>query len=280
MTNLTTNTKFIMKPSKIAIFICIGLLLSCGSKKKISKTQPSTSPITETIIQQEVKPVSIPENQKIQIDNKSKPKNINSTTSVHSYIEQYASIAMDKMREYNIPASITMAQGILESSYGNSDLTRSSNNHFGIKCHKGWTGKRVYYDDDEQGECFRKYKKAEDSYRDHSLFLSQRKRYATLFHLKKDDYKGWAHGLQKAGYATDKRYAKKLINLIERYKLYQLDSNVLDNLPKSISRFYKVKKGDTLYTIAKRFKTDVQTLKSINKLTSNIIEVGQRLKVN
>ena len=119
--------------------------------------------------------------------------------------------------QYGIPASITLAQGILESGAGRSALSKKSNNHFGIKCHKGWTGQRVFHDDDELQECFRKYKDPKYSFRDHSLFLTQRSRYEGLFAYKKNDYKSWAKGLRKAGYATDPKYPQKLINIIETY---------------------------------------------------------------
>lgn len=139
------------------------------------------------------------------------------------YIRTYHQLAIDEMHSYGIPASITLAQGILESGNGNSELSRKSKNHFGIKCHKGWTGKKVYHDDDEDDECFRKYKKVSDSYRDHSEFLKNRGRYAFLFDYKMTDYKAWARGLKKAGYATHPEYAEKLIRLIERYDLAQYD---------------------------------------------------------
>ena len=128
------------------------------------------------------------------------------------------------MKEYKIPASITLAQGILESGSGNSKLARKANNHFGIKCHKDWHGKKFYMDDDKKHECFRKYKKAEDSYRDHSLFLTKRGRYAFLFHYNINDYKKWAYGLKQAGYATNPKYPQLLINIIEKYKLYKYDA--------------------------------------------------------
>jgi hypothetical protein len=141
------------------------------------------------------------------------------------YIGQWKEVAVRKMKEHGIPASITLAQGLLESGNGNSKLAREGNNHFGIKCTPDWTGGKTYHDDDAKGECFRKYKNAEQSYEDHAKFL-QRPRYAALFELKPTDYKGWAHGLKKAGYATDPNYAPKLISLIERYELHKLDRGV------------------------------------------------------
>jgi len=142
------------------------------------------------------------------------------------YIKKYKDLAIKEMKRTGIPASITMAQALLESNAGNSTLSRKSNNHFGIKCHSSWKGKKVYYDDDRRHECFRKYKNVYDSYIDHSNFLTGKGRYAKLFNLKTTDYKGWAHGLKKAGYATDPRYAHRLIKIIEQYKLYQLDKKM------------------------------------------------------
>lgn len=143
--------------------------------------------------------------------------------TVEEYIETYKDIAMKEMRDHKIPASITLAQGIIESGAGNSALAREAKNHFGIKCHKGWTGKTYTMDDDEKDECFRKYKKAEESYRDHSEFLTSRPRYADLFKLDIMDYEGWAKGLKAAGYATSPTYATALINRINMNKLYLYD---------------------------------------------------------
>ena len=141
------------------------------------------------------------------------------------YIEKYSSLAVEEMYRSGIPASITLAQGMLESGNGRSELARKSNNHFGIKCHNTWEGKKVYHDDDEKGECFRKYPKPEDSYRDHSDFLRFRARYRFLFDYPVTDYKAWAFGLSKAGYATDPGYPEKLIKLIEEYELYIYDKS-------------------------------------------------------
>jgi len=140
------------------------------------------------------------------------------------YIAKYAPVAVAEMYRSGVPASITLAQGLLESGYGQSELARKSNNHFGIKCHNGWQGGKVYHDDDAKGECFRKYDHPEDSYRDHSDFLRYRDRYKFLFEYKITDYKSWAYGLKKAGYATDPNYPRKLIDLIETYRLHEYDS--------------------------------------------------------
>ncbi|MBR5988684.1 Flagellum-specific peptidoglycan hydrolase FlgJ [Prevotella aff. ruminicola Tc2-24] len=139
------------------------------------------------------------------------------------YIDQYKDIAIEQMRQWHIPASITLAQGLLESGAGKSELARKGNNHFGIKC-KGWTGRTTYHDDDERNECFRAYNSAYESYTDHSRFLAGSARYRSLFSLGTTDYKGWAKGLKAAGYATNPQYAQKLIEIIQLYKLYQYDT--------------------------------------------------------
>lgn len=151
----------------------------------------------------------------------SAPRNGKSPQEI--YIEQFADLAVEEMYRSGVPASITLAQGLLESGYGLSELAVEGNNHFGIKCHNNWKGRRMYYDDDRKGECFRKYDSPEQSYRDHSDFLRYRDRYKFLFDYKITDYKSWAHGLKKAGYATDPSYPSKLIKLIEDYRLYEYD---------------------------------------------------------
>lgn len=139
------------------------------------------------------------------------------------YIKKYADLAIKEMNQYGIPASITIAQGLLESGYGKSRLATSANNHFGIKCKSTWTGGKIYHDDDEAQECFRVYACVEDSYNDHSVFLKSNQRYAFLFGLGATNYEAWAHGLKKSGYATNPRYAYLLMDIIERYDLAQLD---------------------------------------------------------
>ncbi len=139
------------------------------------------------------------------------------------YIDIYKFIAVDHMEKYGIPASITMAQGILESGSGNSELAAKSNNHFGIKCKSNWTGGKVYHDDDAKGECFRAYSTVEQSYADHAEFLNSSPRYDSLFDLSSSNYKGWARGLKKAGYATAPDYAERLIKIIEDNNLHLLD---------------------------------------------------------
>ena len=145
---------------------------------------------------------------------------------VVDYLNRYSALAVSEMKRTGIPASITLAQGMVESNYGRSTLARKGNNHFGIKCHSDWKGGRIYHDDNRRGECFRAYRSAEESYRDHSDFLVNGSRYRDLFRLPSDDYRGWAHGLKKAGYATDPKYPSKLIGKIEEYGLHRFDTGV------------------------------------------------------
>lgn len=216
--------------------------------------------------------------------------------SAEQYISRYSQLAVKNMKSSGIPASITLAQGLLESGNGQSVLAKKANNHFGIKCGGNWNGKKVYMDDDAKGECFRKYRKVKHSFDDHSDFISKRDRYAFLFELDRKDYKGWAKGLKKAGYATNPNYPELLINLIERYELDRFDSRSKrrkvkkeeekeNNLAKDegSSRFAKyciVRKGDTLYSIAQRYKLSVDELKEINGISGESINKGQRLKVS
>ena len=172
------------------------------------------------------------------------------------YIEKYAETAIREMKATGIPASITLAQGCLESGNGNSTLATKGNNHFGIKCHKNWKGKTIRHDDDEKNECFRSYKNADESFRDHSDFLRYSDRYASLFNLELTDYKGWAYGLQKAGYATAKTYAASLIQIIEENELWRydkLDAKAREELPPTpmeaeFSVAFKPYPGHKLYT--------------------------------
>lgn len=150
------------------------------------------------------------------------------TDASATYVKRYNKVAMDEMRIYKIPASITLAQGILESGNGNSRLSKEANNHFGIKCGSSWTGKKITHHDDKRNECFRVYTSPWGSYRDHSKFLTNNQRYSGLFDYKITDYKGWANGLKKAGYATDRKYPKRLIKIIEDYQLYRYDEMVLN----------------------------------------------------
>jgi len=260
------------------ILILVGfLVIGCGPKKGINTKKKNESNKTETVVDTKKESSEPDEKEVVITPNKD-------LSSVEVYINTYSAIAMREMRKSKIPASITLAQGILESGSGKGRLAVKANNHFGIKCH-GWKGAKIYHDDDHSQECFRKYPKAELSYGDHSEFLTGRKRYANLFKLKSDDYKGWAKGLKAAGYATDKKYPQKLISLIERYKLYEFDNKVLNGSDEkqiyvNSGYFqYIVEKGDTLYALAKRYNTTVEAIKDLNNMTTTSIALGQELKI-
>lgn len=215
--------------------------------------------------------------------------------NAQEYIDTFSEVAQLEMKAYGIPASITLAQGLLESGFGRGELAMKTNNHFGIKCHTGWQGDYDFHDDDEKGECFRKYNHPMYSYRDHSIFLTSRSRYAFLFNYRNTDYRKWANGLKKAGYATDKKYPNKLISLIERYDLDIYDRKVVQEgygIKKGQVTVYKkkdivakrqkvhiVKEGDTLYAIARSYSITVDDLKRFNYMYNNTISVGQELKL-
>jgi flagellum-specific peptidoglycan hydrolase FlgJ len=173
------------------------------------------------------------------------------TEKIIQYIKKYSHLAVIEMYRYKIPASITMAQAIIESGAGTSELAIQANNHFGIKCHADWEGMNYIQNDDEITECFRKYFSVEESYRDHSLFIISRPRYADLFNLPLSDYKKWAYGLKECGYATQKEYPEKLIKIIEQYQLYKLDhlwiydteEEALSQLPNELHSMLSPKKG-------------------------------------
>lgn len=166
-----------------------------------------------------------------------------------TYIDQYKDVAIEQMLRYNIPASITLAQGLLESNAGMSELSRKGNNHFGIKCHD-WLGATTYHDDDASQECFRAYNDVYESFEDHSKFLSRQPRYSSLFKLSRTDYKGWAHGLKKCGYATNPLYANSLINLIELYKLQRYDhAKSYDSFMVKRTEFKHIKPSTHLHPI-------------------------------
>ena len=221
-----------------------------------------------------------------------------------AYINKYKDVAIKEMKRTGIPASITLAQGILESNSGQSRLAVKGNNHFGIKCHKNWKGRKIIHDDDKKNECFRKYRSALDSYKDHSDFIKNGQRYAFLFDYKTTDYKSWARGLKKANYATEKRYAELLIKIIENYELYKYDNKKykkkekkekqkqeladIDNLiinpfkdeiqERNRIDYVTVKKGDTFYGIAKKFDLVLWQLYKYNDLEEDaILKLGQIL---
>lgn len=195
------------------------------------------------------------------------------------YIDKYKDLAVSQMKKYGIPASITLAQGLLESDAGRSMLAVEGNNHFGIKCHSDWTGKKMYHDDDRRDDCFRVYRNVEGSFEDHSLFLTTHSRYAFLFDLKTTDYVGWARGLKKAGYATNPAYAEKLIEIIERYNLDMYDKGgkfkkenaaavgfahqpyISNNL-----LYVRIGDGESLKEIAKEFDMTRMRLRRYNEI--------------
>ncbi len=262
------------KISRIALVIFLGcFLFSCRSKKTIVTKKPNKPTVV------------IGGDRKEEIKKPSGTSTKTYASATEKYIDVYKDIAQQEMDLYGIPASITLAQGILESGSGKGRLSVKANNHFGIKCH-GWKGGKIYHDDDRAQECFRKYKDAKYSFRDHSLFLKDRKRYAKLFKLKKGDYKGWARELRLAGYATDKKYPQKLISIIERYELYKLDKEVKGNskvefeMPTAEEQIkHTVLKGDTLYSISRRYGITVEELQKLNGLNDTALNIGQVLVV-
>ena len=200
------------------------------------------------------------------------------------YIDKYKDLAISQMKKYGIPASITLAQGLLESDVGRSMLAVEGNNHFGIKCHTDWTGKKMYHDDDRRDDCFRVYRNVEGSFEDHSLFLTTHSRYAFLFDLKTTDYVGWARGLKKAGYATNPAYAEKLIEIIERYNLDMYDKGgkfkkenaaavgfahqpyISNNL-----LYVRIGDGESLKEIAKEFDMTRMRLRRYNEINREYV---------
>ena len=288
---------------KNVIYIILAvLLIGCSAKKQIPQKKKSVQVAAKPVVKKtSSKAINLPAKQEETVQNSSSsaPKTeileatqkVKVTTEmVLAYIAQFAPTAKSNMTKNGIPASITLAQGILESGAGTGDLSVQANNHFGIKCHKEWTGESVKHDDDALQECFRKYAQPEESYRDHSLFLNTRKHYAPLFLLPKNDYKAWAKGLKAAGYATDVKYPDKLITLIEKYQLQQYDGEVLgqpstqnQTIAKSSENVdalkYIVSKGDTLYSISKKFNIAIDDLKKKNNIVDNALSLGQSIIV-
>lgn len=275
-----------MKPKFLLFLIVVLLFSACASKRGSGKRSPSRGfPAGQT----------------------SAPKGASQTTL--AYIDRYKGIAITEMNKYGIPASIKLAQALLESGNGNSYLAQHANNHFGIKCGGVWNGKSMVRPDDTANDCFRVYGHVEQSFQDHSQFLL-RKRYAKLFTLKKNDYKGWAKGLKQAGYATNPRYPELLINLIERYDLTQYDraertpvaqeireekvaeiivektqiealKEVAQEVKSPVAMLiYEVKSSDTLYAISQKYNISVETIKAINGLESDILSLGQLLLIS
>lgn len=268
---------------RIVVFCFLAIFVSsCGSKKLLVRKNATKKKNTEQVVIRKEPKLTSKNDDQIKVVVNGVEVSISST---EDYIAFFKPIAQEEMRLYDIPASITIAQGILESNSGKGRLSIEANNHFGIKCHE-WTGDKIFHDDDASQECFRKYNDAKYSYRDHSLFLTQRPRYAALFKLKKEDYKGWARELKKAGYATDKKYPDKLISLIIRYSLHKFDEEVLGltyvkhEEPIEAGSIYIVEKGDSMYSISKKYNMSVRELQDINDLTSTVLSLGQKLRTN
>ena len=270
-----------MKRIVFSTLILSLLFTGCGgSKKTIAKTPSKTD------IHNKSNTTKPADDKAEQTSNTGRSLDV----EIVKYIAKFRKIAKKEMKEYGIPSSITLAQGILESQSGKSDLAVKGNNHFGIKCHKDWNGKTIHHDDDSAQECFRKYTNPEDSYKDHSRFLAHRKRYAFMFRLPKTDYEAWARGLKNAGYATDPSYADKLIYIIEKYGLSKLDTEVLENMSVKVDKsagnvqgnkkkkfIYEVKSGETLFTISHKFDIPVKDIQRINNLNDFDIYEGQIL---
>ena len=266
---------------RLNVILLIALLfVSCSTKKSVIQTtrNGSSNSISRNDRHNSNKPQIIESTSRIKVTNE----------IILAYIENYKGVAQSNMNKYGIPASIILAQALLESGYGTGPLCTQANNHFGIKCHKDWLGESVRYDDDAVSECFRKYRNPSDSFRDHAVFLTSSSRYSKLFTLDIKDYKAWAKGLKEAGYATDAQYPSKLISLIERYQLdkYDNSSNYKNerivknnsNTPRETER-YIVSKGDTLYSISKKYNIPVEELKRQNNIFDNAISIGQSLLI-
>ncbi len=283
---------------KIASLFLILLLINCGSQKQVANQTPPVRKSSTKADKIPKNPKSSTTNQTVEVDT---PKSTSQSevleatskvkvtnTMVLAYIEKYKGICKENMQQFGIPASITMAQALLESGSGVGTLCLQANNHFGIKCRADWKGPSVKYDDDSAQECFRKYNDPNDSFRDHASFLLGKPWYASLFKLDKKDYKSWAKGLKKAGYATDVKYPEKLITLIEKYQLFQYDGTessairsnnaVLAESVNDENQYVAVAK-DTLYSISKKFKIAINDLKKWNNITDNSISIGQVLKI-
>jgi flagellum-specific peptidoglycan hydrolase FlgJ len=299
--------------NKLFFIVMPFLIIACGSSKKIVSSPKKKIPTATNkgVVYKKTVPVSIPmavsttpvvmavdkDSVKIKTEVLEATSRVRVTTEmVNNYITQFKEIAKHNMKEHGVPASITLAQAILESGAGTGALCLKANNHFGIKCHKEWQGESVSHDDDAPKECFRKYDDPSQSFTDHSLFLTSRPWYAPLFKLQKNDYKGWSYGLKKSGYATDPKYPNKLIGIIEKYHLQQIDEEVLgissgNDLAENANAdiilaqseavaqgvMHVVAAGDTLYSISKKYNISIDFLKVKNNLLDNSLSIGQTL---
>ena len=273
--------------SRFLVVSVLFLIISCGTKKRgirNTSSTPKKSGVSQPIYDRQ----SADDNGSALYPLPADPGYFKKFTIANTveYIQEFAPIAQHEMRAYGIPASITLAQGILESASGRGVLTQKTNNHFGIKCHAEWQGDYELHDDDAQGECFRKYNHPMFSFRDHSIFLTSRPRYQFLFNYRRDNYKKWAHGLKKAGYATDKKYPQKLIGLIERYDLDTYDDVVIKGGLPAIRKpidyttyTYIIQKGDTLYGISRKQGISIDEIMRLNNLKSTNLSVGMKLNL-
>ena len=294
---------------KFILVLLMIFVASCSANQSVIRTTKTDQKKSETQVVQRIrKPIYRPSLSKklVAVTQKDSPtvggfinatEILEATTKVKvttkmvlAYIEKYKDVAKDNMVRTGIPSSITLGQAILESGAGTGPLSVQANNHFGIKCHKEWTGSSIKYTDDEENECFRKYDDPNQSFIDHSYFLTSRPRYSELFGFEKDDYKSWAYGLKAAGYATDSKYPDKLITLIEKYQLNKFDAEVLGKkftvpTPNNAVSYiedtqkYTVTKGDSLYSISKKFNISIETLKKKNNLNDTNISLGQTIIV-
>jgi flagellum-specific peptidoglycan hydrolase FlgJ len=282
---------------KILVLIVVFLLASCSaSRTKIVTKKKQSNTSRKTIVYTSKKANSSATKSKNQSTEviESTSKTVVTNDVVYGYIADFKGVAMKNMKKYGIPASIILAQGILESGAGKGDLALTGNNHFGIKCHKDWTGETINHDDDASQECFRKYGDPAESYKDHAVFLTTGTRYSSLFELPKGDYESWAKGLRTAGYATDPKYPEKLISYIERYGLHQFDEQVLGKSSETIgdvygtkppleasnnSDLYEVQQSDTFYSISKKYNLTVEELKQINNISEDTLSIGQKIRV-
>ena len=283
----------------------IALLSACASKRSAVLRNPDT--VSTSTPKGSHVPSVKQSSHKPALSTNAKKAGLNTSLAGLAYIEQFKNIAIREMNQYGIPASIKLAQAILESGNGNSYLANKANNHFGIKCGGVWKGKSIARADDNPNDCFRVYSSPEESFKDHSTFLL-RKRYENLFKLDKNDYIGWARGLKAAGYATNPRYPELLIDLIERYELYKYDNfetivektkredkvelaissnqEIAQRIPSEQIKspvaltIHEVKAGQTLYAISKQYNTSVDNIKLLNNLSSENLSVGQLLVVS
>jgi len=278
---------------RILFLVMVVFVVSCTSTKHVRTTAKKTATKTHSVSKKDTpsKTVVVETKKPVETEVIEATTRVTTTSeNIKAYIETFKEVAKSNMKDHGIPASITLAQGILESGAGKGRLCLEANNHFGIKCHTGWTGPSITHDDDAAQECFRKYNHPAESYRDHSYFLTSRPRYAGLFKLDKGDYQGWAKGLRAAGYATDTKYPDKLISLIERFQLYLYDNEVLERQNMKVfdtntaivekdSSYYIIQQGDTLYSLSKKFNMTVEQLKKLNNMSDTAIAVGQQLKI-